>query len=134
MLINVHQQSIVIIYKNERFVGSYKFALLIGLTYLKQRLNESLKESGYNGIDSFYLPTTITSESTYFDILARELLIQDVHNEETFILLISNLLFLIEYMTLKENGINIQEYKNKYLSLMEKRKAEISKANNSYNK
>lgn len=104
------------------FVGLYQFSLLMGLSYMKQRLNESLENFGFGKVEIFDFPEAITSNATYFDILTRELLLQDTNNKETYILFLANILFLIECRTLEKNNIDISKYKKEYQKRMEEKK------------
>lgn len=108
--------------KGKIFVGLYQFSLLMGLSYMKQRLNESLENFGFEKVEIFDFPEAITSNATYFDMLTRELLLQDTNNKETYILFLANILFLIEYRTLEKNNIDISKYKKEYQKKMKEKK------------
>lgn len=97
--------------KSELFIGSEQIALLVGLAYMKDRLNELLKETNQQPIQKYSLPEAISCDTEYFDILTRDLYLQNHKDDAVYIFSLSHILFLIEYQTLKDNGIDIEKLK-----------------------
>ena len=98
--------------EDEIFIGSEQTALLIGLTYMKSSLNKELATHNLPEINEYVMPEAISCKTPYFDILTRDLYFQSHKDSHIYILNLSNILFLIEYITLKELGIDMDLLKN----------------------
>lgn len=88
------------------FIGCEQIALIIGIYYMLTELNKALADKGVNQkITQYVFPNALACNTKYFDILTRDLYFQKHDNNSVYVLLVSHILFLIEYLTLKENGI-----------------------------
>ncbi len=96
---------------DEIFVGAEQMALLVGLAYMKDRLNEILSVKKIKPIDSYVMPTVLSCQTEYFDILTRDLYLQNYTDSSVYILFLAHLLFLLEYQTLREKRIDIEQLK-----------------------
>lgn len=92
--------------EGKKFIGAEMIALSIGLSYMQTALNSALisKDVG-KYIRSYVMPIALNCETDYFDILARHLYLAK-KNYSLNPLDLADKFFLIEYLTLKENGIN----------------------------
>ena len=100
---------------DEIFVGEQQVALLLGLSYMKDRLNDILKKNNQKTIKEYVFPKAFSCATDYFDILTRDLYLQDHRDNEIYILFLSHVLFLIEYYTLREYGVDdsvLREWEN----------------------
>jgi hypothetical protein len=93
--------------KNEVFVGCEQIGLLLSLSYMKDMLNEVLKEINEKPIERYILPQAFSCSTEYFDILTRDLYLQEHEDDGVYVLFLAHVLFLIEYNTLKEIDANI---------------------------
>ena len=96
---------------DEIFVGAQQVALLVGFAYMKDRLNEILSAHKLKTIDRYILPTALSCQTRYFDILTRDLYLQSYVDDSIYILFLAHVLFLLEYQTLKEKCIDIEQIK-----------------------
>lgn len=97
------------------FIELEKIALKSGLEYMRQDLNKTLSNLKMQEISEYSFPTPMSCNNDYFLVLTRQLF-YDFHygkidNPEVYILSLANVLFLIESITLIENGIDIKELK-----------------------
>lgn len=97
--------------KNERndsvFVANYVVAAEVGLSYMRELLNEMLEELGENLIDKYFFPDSWTCENGYFRVFYRNLFFTNTNMEWGLNPLdIAEKLFLLEYITLLKRGIN----------------------------
>lgn len=110
-------QSKAISYKetldDEIFIGSELLALSTGLSYMQDQLNILLTEIGEKNIEKYIMPTPLSCETSYFEVIARNLYYENyaTDKEENKIwslnpLQLANTFYLIEYLTLKENDID----------------------------
>lgn len=94
--------------KNTIFLGSEMIALSIGLSYMQRSLNDILQELSIpKKVNGYYMPTAMACTTDYFDILARNL----YFSKRDFVLNpldLADKLFLIEYLTLKNEMIDPQ--------------------------
>lgn len=89
------------------FIGKYLIAVSAGLNYMQDSLNEKLKEKGQEPIKEFFFPVAFSCRTPYLQIFARNLYFTHEKTEWKLNLLnMSENLFFLEYITLKENGIN----------------------------
>lgn len=115
-MISIIQSQIMVAPDNteEKFMGIYVLATDCGLVYMLQDLNEKLSKLGEKQIDQYYFPSAMACETEYYRIFYRNLSYIDKDEEFRFNPLdMADRLFLIEYLTLKENGINpdiLKEY------------------------
>lgn len=91
---------------DEIFIGEQQVALLLGLSFMKDRLNELLKKGNQRTIEKYALPEAFSCSTKYFDILTRDLYFQSHKEDSVYILFLAHVLFLIEYISLKENHID----------------------------
>ena len=96
------------------FVGCEQVGLLLCLSYMKDMLNNILEEINEKPIDKYTFPTAFSCETEYFDILTRDIYLQGYKDDGVYILFLANILYFIEYDTLKEINpdliIKIKEY------------------------
>lgn len=96
------------------FVGNYVIAAEVGLSYMRQVLNEYLIKIAEPVIDKYYFPKSWTCPNDYFRFFYRNLYFSDMESRWGLNPLdIAEKLFLLEYITLQKNEINIKklEYK-----------------------
>lgn len=101
---------------DEIFVGAQQIALLLGLSFMKDCLNEILKKHNLKTIKQYSFPVAFSCSTNYFDILTRDLYLQSHKDDAVYILFLSHLLFFIEYLTVKEVGLDenmLREWSNK---------------------
>lgn len=90
------------------FMGNYILASDTALTYMLSELNSRLKSKQQNIINSYYFPEALACETNYYRIFYRNLYYIDKSNTWTMNPLdLAERLFLLEYITLKENKIDI---------------------------
>lgn len=89
------------------FIGKYLIAVSAGLNYMQDSLNEKLKEKRQEPIKEFFFPVAFSCKTPYLQIFARNLYFTHEKTEWKFNLLnMSENLFFLEYLTLKEKGID----------------------------
>lgn len=90
---------------NYIFLGNEMVALSVGLSYMQRSLNDRLQELSINKkINGYHMPTAMACKTDYFDIFARNLYFSKT-NYVLNPLDIADKLFLIEYLTLKNEMI-----------------------------
>lgn len=90
------------------FVGNYVLATDCALSYMLGELNKKLQENSLNPIQKYYFPEPIACETYYYKIFYRNLYYIDKNAQWSLNPLdIAEKLFLIEYITLKEEKIDI---------------------------
>ena len=89
------------------FIGKYLIAVSVGLNYMQDILNKKLEEKGQVSIEEWFFPTAFSCKTPYLQIFARNLYFTHEKTDWKINLLnMSENLFFIEYITLKENGID----------------------------
>ncbi len=89
------------------FIGKYLIAVSAGINYMQDSLNEKLKKKGQEPIKELFFPVAFSCKTPYLQILARNLYFTHEKTDWKFNLLnMSENLFFLEYITLKENGID----------------------------
>lgn len=92
--------------KNNSFFGKYMIAVSVGLSYMLELLNIRLSKKEIE-VKQYLFPEAFSCTTPYFEIFSRNLfLTHERTNWKLNLLDMSELLFFIEYMTLKENGID----------------------------
>lgn len=92
---------------NSIFFGKYLIAFSVGMSYMQSRLNKMLKEKRQKEIERFYFPTPFSCKTPYNEIFSRNLYYTYEFTDWNLNLLdISEILFLLEYITLEKNGID----------------------------
>lgn len=84
------------------FVGCEQVGLLLSLSFMKDMLNNILDEIGEDRLEEYIFPKAFSCQTEYFDILTRDIYLQSSKDSGVYILFLSNILFFIEYNTLKE--------------------------------
>lgn len=84
------------------FVGCEQIGLLLCLSFMKDMLNNILEEINEKPIDGYEFPTAFSCKTAYFDVLTRDIYLQDYKDAGVYILFLSNILFFIEYRTLEQ--------------------------------
>lgn len=99
------------------FIGSQLLAVTCGLSYMQDQLNQILIENNYRTIDKFDLPTPLSCDTDYLEVLARNLYFQEYGKDSDGKkiwslnpLSLANEYFLIEYMTLLNRHIPIDTF------------------------
>lgn len=93
--------------QDETFFGKYQIAVSVGLSYMLDRLNARLLEKDKEAIEKYWFPAAFSCSTPYFEIFARNLYFTCERTQWKLNLLdMSEILYLLEYMTLKENGID----------------------------
>lgn len=89
------------------FLGNENLAFQIGLSYMQHELNKTLLEKGVNRkIVQYKMPEAMACETYYIDIVCRNLYYSKVREDWGLNPLdLSERLFLIEYLTLINEGI-----------------------------
>lgn len=94
--------------QEQTFFGKYLIAVSVGLSYMQSRLNEILIKGNQPKIDRYLFPTAFSCTTPYFAIFARNLYFtHEKTNWQLNLLDMSEILFLIEYLTLVQKGIDI---------------------------
>lgn len=83
------------------FVGCEQMGLLLCLSFMKDMLNNILKEIDEKPINEYVFPEAFSCKTEYFDILTRDIYLQNYKDSGVYILFLSNILFFIEYTTLE---------------------------------
>lgn len=98
------------------FIGLERISLLAGLAYMLNELNEKLEEKGINKIDLFSFPEPFACNTKYFDVLIRSLYYYQKYasksEDDFYVMELANTLFLIEYLTLLKNNIDVSILKD----------------------
>ncbi len=93
--------------EDSSFFGKYMIAVSVGLSYMLERLNARLRSKGITEIERYQFPEAFSCNTPYFEIFSRNLYLTHEHTDWKLNLLdIPEILFLIEYLTVKENGID----------------------------
>ena len=97
--------------ENDIFVLNENVGLSVAFSYMSDCLNEQLKEKNINLIiDKYCFPEVTNSNESYFDMLCRNMYHDKTNGIlDKMVLDLSNTLFLIECLTLKENGISMNQ-------------------------
>lgn len=92
--------------EDEIFIGAQQIALMLGLSYMRDCLNDILQKNGMKTVDHYKFPVAFSCSTEYFDILTRDLYLQSHKDNSVYILFLAHVLFFIEYITLKDHGID----------------------------
>lgn len=96
------------------FVGCEQVGLMLCLSYMKDMLNNILEEINEKPIDKYIFPTAFSCQTKYFDILTRDIYLQGYKDAGVYILFLSNILYFIEYNTLKDINPDLIEKIKEY--------------------
>lgn len=90
-------------------------AVNVALSYMKNCLNETLKEKGIDKkIDRYYLPIAFACDTPYQEVICRILYHEQHEKDMSFnVLELSDRYFLVEYITLLQRGIEPKLLKDK---------------------
>lgn len=82
-------------------------AVNAGLSYMRECMNDTLKEKGINKrIDKYYFPVAIACDTPYQEIICRLLYHEQTEPDMSFnVLELSDRYFLLEYINLLQRGI-----------------------------
>ena len=90
------------------FMGDYYISLQLGLAYMLNRLNDKLKEKNSVTVEKYVMPEAMSCGTNYIDIMARNLYFANNNrNWRLNPLDLADRFFLLEYITLIENKIDI---------------------------
>ncbi len=107
----------------EVFVEPESVALKVGLEYMLGELNASLAATNQKKIDNYAFPIPLSCTNDYLVVLIRQLFYDftygNIVNPEVYVLSLANTLYLIEYINLLDNEIDVKEL-GKYVRLKEK--------------
>lgn len=98
--------------RDKYFFGEYVIALSVGINYMIDRLNARLKKrTEEKSIKEIWMPKIIFSCSVpFFEIMARHLYFAEEESQEKIpnstLLILSQTLFLLEYITLEKAKID----------------------------
>lgn len=93
--------------EDDVFIGKYLIAVSAGLNYMQNSLNKKLEEKGQPPISELFFPTAFSCKTPYLQIFARNLYFTHEKTDWKINLLnMSENLFFLEYITLKEKGID----------------------------
>ena len=84
------------------FIANEQIGLLLSLSYMKNMLNDILNEIGEPIIEKYIFPRAFSCDTEYFDIITRDIYLQGNDGSGIYILFLSNILYFIEYNTLRE--------------------------------
>lgn len=107
-------------------LGAQAVILDVALSYLEKSINNKLKGIGVKTV-RLKLPTALACETSYFNILRRILYYEDprVKRDDSFYKMSYNVIewadrfFLLEYITLLNNGIDPQLVKDRFRNFVE---------------
>ncbi len=110
IIVSILQNDVLIIreYDQENiFIGEELVAISVALSYMRDRLNEKLIEKQIEKqIDKYKLPIAFACDTPYVEVWSRLLYIAKNKEKPAFnILDLSDKLFLLEYITILEAGI-----------------------------
>lgn len=92
--------------EDSSFFGKYMIAVSVGLSYMLERLNVRLNDKGIKKIERYRFPVAFSCATPYFEIFSRNLYLTHERTDWKINLLdMPEILFFIEYFTLKENDI-----------------------------
>lgn len=96
--------------KTKVFWGKQTVAINIGLNYMCGELNKILTENGWDGeIEKFDMPNAISCDTSFEDIMIRNLVYAEDNPEWGLNpLAIAEDLFLLEYITIIQKGIDFE--------------------------
>lgn len=100
--------------QDDIFFGNYTLATDSGLQYMLSEMNKRLADKGLEQVEGYCFPVAMACETDYYRIFYRNLYF--AHNNKKWNLNpldIAERLFLIEYMTLEDKGIDpriLKEY------------------------
>lgn len=96
--------------ENNIFVGNYVLATEIALSYMREQLNEILLEQHEQTISKYFFPDSWTCKNNYFRVFYRNLYFADKNSDWGLNPLdIAERLFLLEYITLLKQGIDVHK-------------------------
>lgn len=94
--------------KDKRFVGKYSMALALGLSFLCDQINEQLLAKGIsNKVDTLTDIEAFACPTDYFNVLFRNLYFEETAQKSVFVLTLANTLFLLEYIALSKQNIDL---------------------------
>ncbi len=93
--------------ENQVFFGGYLIAASVGFSFMMDQLNRALMEKGVDVLEGFVFPEPVSCRTRYFDVFCRNLYYAE-KNEKWGLnpLELAEKLFLLEYITLRENNID----------------------------
>lgn len=92
---------------NQISIVPQMIAVNVGLSYMKNCINETLKKKGINKkVDIYYLPVAIACDTPYQEIMCRILYHEQNEEDMSFnVLELADRYFLLEYINLLQRGI-----------------------------
>lgn len=90
---------------SRHFFGEEMFSTEVALNWMLDALNERLTELGQKRIEVYHMPKAFACDTPYFDIFCRNLYYAEQHYKLNP-LDIAEKLYLLEYITLLQNGID----------------------------
>lgn len=100
--------------ENEIFIAPQLIAVNVGLSYMNDRLNEILEKKHLEPVDHYFLPIAFACDTPYIEIICRLLYYEQHEDDMSFnVLELADKYFLLEYISLIQNGIEPMLLKNK---------------------
>lgn len=97
---------------SDKFTGNYALAVDAALNYMLDEVNEILKQEDQQQLEGYVFPTATTCNTEYYKIFYRNLYYIDTNPDWRLNPLdIADRLFLLEYITLLEKGIDPKSIK-----------------------
>jgi hypothetical protein len=95
------------LHEDEKFFGQYLIIATLGISYMQDKLNKLLINKGKEPISTLWLPTAISCDTLYFEILCRNLYFSNNNSEWGLNPLdLAEKLFIFEYVTLEKKKID----------------------------
>ena len=100
--------------EGKHFIGKQLIAINVALEYMKTELNCIIVQLGYQPINDLIFPVELSGDIPYFTIMARNLYLamQSKQDAEIIALELSERLYLLEYINLQENKIDVKKLKD----------------------
>ncbi len=94
------------------FMGNYVLAADAGFNYMLDELNRVLKDNGMECILRYFFPDALACDTYYYKIFYRNLYYTEKNESWSYNPLeLADKLFLLEYITLKENNVDMTKLK-----------------------
>lgn len=98
--------------QSKEFMGNYVLAADAGFNYMLDELNRVLKDNGMECIQRYAFPDALACDTYYYKIFYRNLYYTEKNESWSYNPLeLADKLFLLEYITLKENNVDMKKLK-----------------------
>lgn len=94
--------------ESSMFLGNYKLAISVGLSYMLVMLNNELMENGCKTtIEKYVMPEVLMDDIPYIDVFARNIYYLETQRKSDLnVIDLANSLFLLECITMEKYGIS----------------------------